>query len=62
VLRLEVSLMSDGRAALAARRAAFLARQDDTPILARAFTAQGAAVLAAAAEWRLLPIDLDRGL
>ena len=59
--RLELSVMAHSQGAAAARRAGFVARDDRIPILARSFTEIGAAVVAAGAEWRLLPVDLDRG-
>jgi hypothetical protein len=58
--RLEVYVMAASRAERDFRRAGFLLREEFVPVLARAFTTLGSEVVAAAAEWRILPVDLDR--
>lgn len=58
--RLEVYVMAASPAEREFRRAGFLPRAEHVPALARAFTTLGEQVVAAAAEWRLLPVDLDR--
>jgi hypothetical protein len=58
--RLEVYVMAASHAEREFRRAGFLPREELVPVLARPFTPLGAEVVAAAAEWRILPVDLDR--
>ncbi len=58
--RLEIGVLADSADAWAVRRAGFVQREDRTPILAAPFTEVGTAVVAAGAQWRLQPIDLDR--
>lgn len=58
--RLEVYVMAASRAEREFRRAGFLPREELVPVLARPFTPLGSEVVAAAAGWRMLPVDLDR--
>ena len=58
--RLEVSVTVGSHAEREMRRAGFLPRPERIPLVATAFTELGREVVAAASEWRLLPVDLDR--
>ncbi len=58
--RLEVSVMDDSPVAVGVRRAGFLRRPDAIPVVAMPLTPLGTEAIAVGAEWRLLPIDLDR--
>lgn len=58
--RLDVYVMAASPAEREFRRAGFLRREELVPVLARPFTPLGSEVVAAAAEWRILPVDLDR--
>ena len=58
--RLEVYVMVGSRAERKFRRAAFLPREELVTVIARGFTTVGSEVVAAAAGWRILPVDLDR--
>ncbi len=58
--RLEAWVMDMSRAEGEFRRAGFLPREEQVPIVARAFTPLGTEVVGAAPEWRILPVDLDR--
>jgi hypothetical protein len=58
--RLEAWVMGASRAEGEFRRAGFLPREEQVPMIARAFTPLGAEVVGAVPEWRLLPVDLDR--
>ena len=57
---LHVWVMAGSRAAQEARRAGFLPREDRIPIMALPLTALGAEATAAATQWQLQLIDLDR--
>jgi len=52
--------MGGSPAAAEFRRAGFFPREERFPLLATGCTALGTAAVAAAAEWRVLPLDLDR--
>ena len=58
--RLEAWIMGASRAEGEFRRAGFLPREEQVPIVARAFTPLGTEVVGAVPEWRVLPVDLDR--
>jgi hypothetical protein len=58
--RLEAWVMGASRAEGEFRRAGFLPREEQVPVVARAFTPLGAEVVGAVPEWRVLPVDLDR--
>jgi hypothetical protein len=58
--RLEVYVMAASRAEREFRAAGFFPRHEVVPVLARAVTTLGTEAVAAAAEWRILPVDLDR--
>lgn len=60
VTRLEVYVMAGSRAEREFRRAGFLAREERLPVLALGFNEAGSRAVAAAPEWRLLPLDFDR--
>jgi len=58
--RVELSVMDESRVAAAAQRAGFVPREERIPVVALPLTAAGTEVLESRAEWRLLPVDLDR--
>ena len=58
--RLEVYVLAASQAEREFRRAGFLPREEQVRVLARPFTPLGSEVVAAAAGWRILPVDLDR--
>lgn len=58
--RLEGWVMGGSPAAAEFRRAGFFPREEQIPVLAAGWTAPGTAAVAAAGEWRVLPLDLDR--
>jgi hypothetical protein len=58
--RLELWVTPESRAGKAVRRAGFLPRPERVPVLAQPLTDLGVAVIAAACDWQLLPVDLDR--
>ncbi len=58
--RLELSVMAGSSAAREVRRAGFLPRADQLPVMAMPLTPLGVETVRGAADWRLLPIDLDR--
>ena len=60
IQRLELSVMAESRVAEAVQRAGFVPREERIPVVALPLTAQGTDVLESGAEWRLLPVDLDR--
>ncbi len=60
VQRLELSVMGESRVAAEVRRAGFLPRQERIPVVAMPLTPPGTEAIESGAEWRLLPIDLDR--
>ncbi|HVH09237.1 MAG TPA: hypothetical protein VM736_05530 [Gemmatimonadales bacterium] len=60
VPRLEAWVTVDSRAATEARRVGFVPRHDRIPLMALPITELGAEAIAAAPEWRLVLIDLDR--
>ncbi|HEY6808348.1 MAG TPA: GNAT family N-acetyltransferase [Gemmatimonadales bacterium] len=60
VRRLEGWVMGGSPAARELRRAGFFPREERIPVLATACTGPGTAAVAAARDWRILPLDLDR--
>jgi len=58
--RLELSVMGESRVAAAAQRAGFVPREERIPVIAMPLTGIGTEALESGAEWRLLPVDLDR--
>lgn len=60
IRRLELSVMGESRVAAAAQRAGFVPREERIPVVAMPLTAVGTEALESGAEWRLLPVDLDR--
>ncbi|HEV8400343.1 MAG TPA: hypothetical protein VGQ18_10970 [Gemmatimonadales bacterium] len=58
--RLELSVMGESRVAAAVQRAGFVQREEQIPVVAMPLTARGTEALESGAEWRLLPVDLDR--
>jgi len=60
VRRLEAWVMGGSPAAAEFRRAGFFPREERIPVLAAGCTGPGSAAVAAAGEWRVLPLDLDR--
>ncbi len=58
--KLELSVMGESRLAAETGRAGFILREERTPIVAMPLTPAGAEAMGVGAEWRLLPIDLDR--
>jgi hypothetical protein len=60
VRRLEAWVMGGSAAAAEFRRAGFFPREERIPVLAAGCTVPGNAAVAAAGEWRILPLDLDR--
>lgn len=60
IQRLELSVMGESRVAAATQRAGFVPRDERIPVVALPLTALGTAALESGAEWRLLPVDLDR--
>jgi hypothetical protein len=58
--RFEVTVMAGSHVERDMRRAGFLPRPERIPVLALAFSPLGGDVVAAASEWRILPVDLDR--
>lgn len=59
-MRLEVWAMVESQAAREIRRAGFVPRADRIPVLALPLTALGVEAVGPGADWRLLPVDLDR--
>ena len=58
--RIELRVMGESRLADATQRAGFVPREERIPVVALPLTAAGAEALESGAEWRLLPVDLDR--
>ena len=58
--RVEVSVMAGSRLAGEVRRAGFVPRQDCVPVVAMPLSPLGTKAIAVGAEWRVLPVDLDR--
>lgn len=58
--RLEAYAMAASHAEREVRRAGFLPREECIPVMALPFTPRGSAAVAAATQWRILPVDLDR--
>jgi hypothetical protein len=58
--RLEGWVMGGSAAAREFRRAGFFPREERIPVLGAGCTTPGTAAVAAAGEWRVLPLDLDR--
>jgi len=58
--RLEISVMDESQFAAEVGRAGFALREERIPVVAMPLTPLGAAAMEVGAEWRLLPVDLDR--
>ena len=58
--RLEISVMAGSQLAREVRRAGFVPRQDCIPVVAMPLSPLGTEAIAVGAEWRVLPVDLDR--
>lgn len=58
--KLEISVMDGSQVAAEVGRAGFVVREERIPIVAMPLTPLGTEAMGAGAEWRLLPIDLDR--
>ena len=58
--RVEISVMDDSHLAAEVGRAGFVLREERIPVVAMPLTPLGTEAMGVGAEWRLLPIDLDR--
>jgi len=60
MMKLELSVMAESQLAAEAGRAGFVLREERIPVVALSLTPLGAEAMGVGAEWRLLPVDLDR--
>jgi hypothetical protein len=58
--RLEVSVMAGSQVASEVRRVGFVPREDCIPVVAMPLSPLGTQAIGVGAEWRVLPVDLDR--